>query len=54
MVGCDLMLKEIINSFLNIEKEAETRRKRVLNYNEKYHYNNEIKKTEYLLRRLKL
>lgn len=48
------MLKQIINNFLNVEKEAEKSNKMVLKYNEKYHYNEEIKKAENLLRKLRL
>lgn len=48
------MLKQILNTFLNVEKEAEKSNKMVLRYNEKYHHKNEIKNTEMLLRRLGL
>lgn len=48
------MLKQILNTFLNVEKEAEKNNKMVLRYNEKYHHKNEIKNAEMLLRRLGL
>lgn len=48
------MLRQIINNFLNVEKEVERNKKMVLKYNEKYHYNEEIRKAENLLRKLKL